>query len=78
MKITHPVKGYSGQVRVGDRGFHFLAGVASARNVRGKVREALEAGGFTVETDADATDTPAPPSTDDVQTDEPADENTVE
>lgn len=50
MKITHPVKGYNGHVRVGDRGFHFLAGVthAKAKDIDGPVRESLEAGGFEV------------------------------
>lgn len=48
-KITHPVGGYDGHVRVGDLGLHFLAGVAHADDLPDGARESLEEGGFTVE-----------------------------
>ena len=53
MKITHPVKGYNGHVRVGAKGFHFLAGVthALAADIDGPVRKSLEDAGFAVEDD---------------------------
>ena len=53
MKITHPVKGYSGHVQVGSYGLHFLAGVthAKAKDIDGKVRASLVAQGFLVEDD---------------------------
>lgn len=53
MKITHPVKGFTGHVRVGARGFHFLAGVthAKAADIDGPVRKSLEEGDFKVEDD---------------------------
>lgn len=50
MKITHPVKDFTGHVRVGAQGFHFLAGVthAKAADIDGPVRKSLEDGGFEV------------------------------
>ena len=53
MKITHPVAGFNGHVRVGDMGFHFLAGEthALAADIDGPVRKSLEDGGFKVEDD---------------------------
>lgn len=53
MKITHPVAGYSGHVRVGSMGFHFLAGEAHAlaADIDGPVRKSLEEAKFKVEDD---------------------------
>lgn len=53
MKITHPVDGYTGYVRVGDHGLRFLAGVAheKLRDLGEGNRKVLEAEGFTVEDD---------------------------
>ena len=48
MKITHPVKGYNGHVRVQDQGFHFLAGVADrkASEIPDGVRKQMTEAGF--------------------------------
>lgn len=53
MKITHPVKGYDGHVRVGDAGFDFLAGVAhrKADEIPAPVRKAMEDAEFAFEDD---------------------------
>jgi hypothetical protein len=48
VKITHPVKGYSGPV-AGPIRLHFVGGEAEATNLKAGVRKSLEDAGFTVE-----------------------------
>jgi hypothetical protein len=49
VKITHPVKGYTGPVLAGDRRLFFVDGETEATGIKGVARRALEDAGFTVE-----------------------------
>lgn len=64
MRITHPIKGYTGPVSVGRR-FWFVGGATEAFYLRNRHRRALEEAGFDVvnpredNSDDDGSDTPS-------------------
>lgn len=48
MRITHPVKGYTGPVSASGRRIWFMRGEAEAFNLEPRARRSLEEGGFEV------------------------------
>jgi hypothetical protein len=56
VKITHPVRNYTGFVRVGGLRIDFLDGQAESTNLKAADRKALEAAGYTVESTRAAKD----------------------